>query len=278
MSASIQQVAANTNLAAGRSAQSAEMAKEGENSVEKAVSQMSKIEQTVNNSASVVAKLGERSKEIGQIVDTISGIAGQTNLLALNAAIEAARAGEQGRGFAVVAEEVRKLAEQSQEAAKQIAILIGEIQGDTDKAVVAMNEGTREVKVGAEVVDDAGKAFGQIADLVTQVSEQVKEISAEIQQMASGGQQIVSSVKTIDELSSKRRPEKRRQYRRRQRSNRHPWKKSLHQAKVWLSWRRNFGKLSISFLFRCGGWQRWHQNNLLFFGLQMRNMLLTYRG
>ena len=134
-------------------------------------------------------------------MDTIAGIAGQTNLLALNAAIEAARAGEQGRGFAVVAEEVRKLAEQSQEAAKKIAELIGEIQGDTDKAVVAMNDGTREVKTGAEVVNAAGVAFQEISGLVTQVSSQVKEISAAIQQMASGSQQIVDSVKRIDGLS-----------------------------------------------------------------------------
>jgi len=92
--------------------------------VEKAITQMGHIEESVIRSAHVVAKLGERSKQIGQIVDTISGIAGQTNLLALNAAIEAARAGEQGRGFAVVAEEVRKLAEQSQDAAKQIPSII----------------------------------------------------------------------------------------------------------------------------------------------------------
>jgi len=136
-------------------------------------------------------------------VDTISGLAGQTNLLALNAAIEAARAGEQGRGFAVVAEEVRKLAEQSQDAAKKIAELIGEIQEDTDKAVVAMTDGTREVKTGAEVVNAAGSAFKEIADLVTQVSSQVKEISAAIQQMASGSQQIVAAVKRIDGLSKK---------------------------------------------------------------------------
>lgn len=203
MSAGIQQVAANTNQVAAQSAQAADKAKDGGKAVEKAVTQMGHIEETVNTSAKVVEKLGERSKEIGQIVDTISGIAGQTNLLALNAAIEAARAGEQGRGFAVVAEEVRKLAEQSQEAAKKIAELIGEIQGDTDKAVVAMNDGTREVKTGAEVVNAAGAAFREIAELVTDVSAQVKEISAAIQQMATGSQQIVGSVKKIDDLSKK---------------------------------------------------------------------------
>jgi len=203
MSADIQHVAVNTNLVAEKSAKAAETAKEGGKSVERAVNQMTNIEQTVNNSAQVVMKLGERSKEIGQIVDTISGIAGQTNLLALNAAIEAARAGEQGRGFAVVAEEVRKLAEQSQDAAKKIAMLISEIQGDTGKAVIAMSEGTREVQIGTEVVTTAGKAFGQIAVLVTEVSNQVKEISAASQQMASGSQQIVSSVKEIDGLSKK---------------------------------------------------------------------------
>lgn len=197
MSAGIQQASANSNQAAEHSEQAANKANQGNESVEKAVSQMAHIEETVNSSAQVVAKLGERSKEIGQIVDTISGIAGQTNLLALNAAIEAARAGEQGRGFAVVAEEVRKLAEQSQDAAKQIATLIGEIQGDTDKAVVAMSEGTREVKVGAEVVATAGQAFKEIKTLVTQVSEQVKEISAAMLQMASGSHQIVAAVKEI---------------------------------------------------------------------------------
>jgi len=201
MSAGIQHVGTNTNLVAAKSAQAAETAKIGGTSVEKAVAQMSKIEQTVNNSAQVVTTLGARSKEIGQIVDTISGIAGQTNLLALNAAIEAARAGEQGRGFAVVAEEVRKLAEQSQDAAKKIATLISEIQGETDKAVVAMSEGTREVKIGTEVVTTAGHAFEEIEALVTEVSNQVKEISDSVQQMESGSQQIVSSVKEISDLS-----------------------------------------------------------------------------
>lgn len=203
MSASIQQIAANANEVAGQSAQAADKAMVGNKSVDKAVNQMTNIEQTVTSSAQIVTQLGERSKEIGQIVDTISGIAGQTNLLALNAAIEAARAGEQGRGFSVVAEEVRKLAEQSQDAAKKIATLIGEIQGDTHKAVVAMNDGTREVKLGAEVVNASGAAFQEIVTLVTKVSSQTKEISTEIEQMATGSQQIVKSVKQINDLSKK---------------------------------------------------------------------------
>jgi methyl-accepting chemotaxis protein len=203
MSANIQKVAANANEAAGHSAQATDKANEGNKSINKAVNQMVYIEQTVTNSALMVAKLGERSNEIGQIVDTISGIAGQTNLLALNAAIEAARAGEQGRGFAVVAEEVRKLAEQSQNAAKQIAALISEIQGDTATAVLAMNDGTREVKLGAEVVNASGRAFQEIATMINQGSGQMKQIAIGVEQMAIGSQQIVNSVKKIDELSKK---------------------------------------------------------------------------
>jgi len=201
MSVNVQHIAANTNTVADTSARSADAAQQGSKAVEKAIAQMSNIEGTVTRSAQVVAKLGERSKEIGQIVDTISGIAGQTNLLALNAAIEAARAGEQGRGFAVVAEEVRKLAEQSQEAAKQIAGLITEIQQDTGSAVAAMTEGTREVRVGTEVVNEASRTFKEIFGAVQEVSTQIGEISAAIQQMASGSQQIVSSVREIDAIS-----------------------------------------------------------------------------
>ena len=201
MSAGIEQVSANANEISGTAAKSAGAAQEGSQAVSKAVSQMGTIEQTVTASAKVVAKLGERSKEIGQIVATISGIAGQTNLLALNAAIEAARAGEQGRGFAVVAEEVRKLAEQSETAAKQIAGLIGEIQQDTDSAVIAMDAGTKEVRIGAAVVDVAGKSFNDIFRAINDISGQMREISAAMEDLASGSQQIVTSVRDIDAIS-----------------------------------------------------------------------------
>ena len=201
MSAGIQQVAVNANAVSGMADKTTNAASQGDKAVDAAINQMKNIERSVSSSAQVVAKLGERSKEIGQIVDAISGIAGQTNLLALNAAIEAARAGEQGRGFAVVAEEVRKLAEQSQEAAKQIANLISEIQTETDSAVVAMDDGTREVKIGTEVVNTAGQAFKEIVSLIAEVSSQIREISAAIQQMASGSQQIVASVRNIDSIS-----------------------------------------------------------------------------
>lgn len=201
MSADIQQVAVNAKDVARMADRAAATARQGDTAVDAAITQMASVEQKVADSAQVVAKLGERSTEIGQIVNTISGIAGQTNLLALNAAIEAARAGEQGRGFAVVAEEVRKLAEQSQEAAKHIADLIWEIQSETENSVAAINEGSREAKIGAEVVNTAGKAFKEIVDLIGDVSQQIGEISASIQQMSVGSQQIVTAMRDIDKVS-----------------------------------------------------------------------------
>ncbi len=181
--------------------QAVKAAEVGNKAVESAISQMNSIRQTVDNSAQVVAELGEQSKEIGQIVETISGIAGQTNLLALNAAIEAARAGEQGRGFAVVAEEVRKLAEQSQEAAKQIATLIGDIQSKTDKAVTAMANGTQEVKRGSEVVDQAGKSFSDIDLQIKKAAAIAQEAAKGMQQLAGSSQQVFDSMKEVECVS-----------------------------------------------------------------------------
>ena len=201
ISAGIEQTAATVGTTSEQAKKAVDTAKEGNDTIEGAVRQMNSIERTVNQSATMVTKLGHRSKEIGQIVETISGIAGQTNLLALNAAIEAARAGEQGKGFAVVAEEVRKLAEQSQDAAKQIGQLIAEIQSDTDEAVIAMNNGTNEVKTGTEVVNKAGEAFRQILTMVDVVNQQSNEIAKTMEELAHGTLKVVDSMKIVDDSS-----------------------------------------------------------------------------
>lgn len=201
MVAEIQQIVTDAGTVATVSTGTAQLAAAGGKSLENAVEQMQTIEASVANTAAVVTKLGERSVEIGQIIDTIAGIASQTNLLALNAAIEAARAGEQGRGFAVVADEVRKLAEQSGNATKQIAFLIGEIQADTDKAVVAMSQGNIEVQRGATIVSEAGRTFTEIIAMTNQVSEQISVISSSIDQMSLNSRQIVAAIQNIDTMS-----------------------------------------------------------------------------
>lgn len=197
ISEGIQQIVQSAQSVAATSVQASSFAESGNSALSKATNQMSNISNTVNESSGIVADLGQRSTEIGQIVDIITSIAGQTNLLALNAAIEAARAGEQGRGFAVVAEEVRKLAEQSAGAAKQISELIGEIQVKTAQAVEAMEAGTKEVAEGTIIMGEAGEAFGKILNAVNSVSEQIGEVSAATQQMAAGSTQVVRSIQDV---------------------------------------------------------------------------------
>ena len=203
ISASIEEVSATVQSIVVSSDSTATMAQSGSKDVSNAVNEIKNIEVASNRTGELVGKLGERSKEIGLFVATISGIAGQTNLLALNAAIEAARAGEQGRGFAVVAEEVRKLAEQSAEAAKQISTLINEIQRDTDEAVKGVNEAGALVKHGTDVVSNAGATFNAIVDKVLEVSEQIRQTAQAVDQVANGSQRIVTSVEEIDGAAKK---------------------------------------------------------------------------
>lgn len=203
ISHAITQVASNTEVVSESAEKTADMANDGENAIKQAVTQMQIIEKKTKDTAAVIGELEEKSKKIGQIVDVISAISGQTNLLALNAAIEAARAGEAGRGFAVVAEEVRKLAEQSQNAAKQITELIDEVQAKTDSAVSFMNDGKKEVETGANVVSMAGQGFEEILTMVRNMTNQIHEISAAIEEITSGTQNVVNSVQDIDSESKK---------------------------------------------------------------------------
>jgi len=201
ITSAIQQVAANTETVSRSAEKTAQTANDGEASVQEAVSQMTTINDKTKATANVIAELEEKSKQIGQIVDVISSIAGQTNLLALNAAIEAARAGEAGRGFAVVAEEVRKLAEQSEGAAKQITELIHDVQTGTDKAVTFMNDGKAEVETGTQVVSAAGNSFQTILSMVRKMTQEIHAISASVQEISSGAQGVVESVDNMEKES-----------------------------------------------------------------------------
>ncbi|MGL5271542.1 MAG: methyl-accepting chemotaxis protein [Selenomonadaceae bacterium] len=203
ISSAIQQVADNTGIVSDSAENTASKANEGEGAIKKAVSQMKIIEEKTNDTAMVICELEEKSKQIGQIVDAISNISGQTNLLALNAAIEAARAGEAGRGFSVVAEEVRKLAEQSQAAAKQITGLINEVQLKTNSAVEFMVMGKKEVDAGTQIVSLAGSSFEEILGMVRVMTLQISEISKAIADITSGTQKMVQAVDTIDQEGKK---------------------------------------------------------------------------
>lgn len=173
----------------------------GKSKVDAAIAMMENIAAQVNSSAQIVGELGKRSQEIGQIVETISGIAGQTNLLALNAAIEAARAGEQGRGFAVVAEEVRKLAEQSGTAAESITKLIANIQQDTASAVDSIERSTQDVRQGRLAVAQTGEAFRGIEDEIEKLTVNVTASINHIATVSKSGEEILSAVARVKKIS-----------------------------------------------------------------------------
>lgn len=171
--------------------------------VQSTVAQMDTIANTVDSSSKAVAKLGERSKEIGSIVELISGISGQTNLLALNAAIEAARVGTAGRGFAVVADEVRKLAEESRKAAEQINELVKTVQTETDQAVAVMEQGRSEAEKGREKVRATGEGFSQILEMIRRVHEGSNSIQETMVGLNARATQISEATNKISNASAR---------------------------------------------------------------------------
>ncbi len=194
---------ADETAAAAEGARS--LARDGVQAASQASAAMELVRDSSTQTSQAIQSLGEKSDQIGGIVKTITGIAAQTNLLALNAAIEAARAGEHGRGFAVVAEEVRHLAEESQQAAATIAELIEQIQQDTQRAVQVVEVGAEQTRGGVVIVERARETFLQIGQSVEDVSSRVEEIAASIRQIASSGDRMresMNSVAAVAESSS----------------------------------------------------------------------------
>ncbi|MBI5473060.1 MAG: methyl-accepting chemotaxis protein [Ignavibacteriae bacterium] len=190
--------ASDTAATANKAKQAAE---KGGLVVEETVQGMRRIADVVKRSASTVRELGKSSNQIGEIISVIDDIADQTNLLALNAAIEAARAGEQGRGFAVVADEVRKLAERTTKATKEIATMIKKIQSDTGYAVLSMEQGTQEVDEGIAFADKAGVSLREIVGISQTVTDMVTQIAAASEQQSSASEEISKNVEGISSVT-----------------------------------------------------------------------------
>lgn len=201
LTTSVRYVAGNAQQMTQRTTDAMEKVALGGKVVGTLGTQMGRIQEDVSQLSQVIDGLGNRSQEIGQITDSIKGVAAQTNLLALNAAIEAARAGEQGRGFAVVAAEVKTLAEQSAVSAKQIESLIRIIQQETEASVASMEKVSTEMTSGIAVVDQAGTSFSEIETAITDVTGQVEEVSGAVQEMAAASEQIASVMRTIQAVT-----------------------------------------------------------------------------
>lgn len=200
MSMTTSEIARNCNTAVRSSEEANSAAGNGEQTIIQTIAVMNHIAERVKESAEIIRSLGIRSDQIGEIVGLINDIADQTNLLALNAAIEAARAGEQGRGFAVVADEVRKLAERTGDATKEIASTVSAMQTETKKVVLSMEEGVTEVGVGTDTVDKSGQALKDILSHISRVTGQINQIAVASEEETATTNEIANSIQQISEV------------------------------------------------------------------------------
>ncbi len=201
MNATVSQVAQNSGKAATLAQETVKTAKDGGSVVSDTISGMQQLSDAVSSSATIISELGKSSDQIGEIVRVIEDIADQTNLLALNAAIEAARAGEQGRGFAVVADEVRKLAERTTKATKEIGDMIRQIQHDTRGAVESMQQGTVKVTSGVDLVNRTGEALARIVEMVSESSDMIRQIAVASEEQSVATQQIANDIENVAKVT-----------------------------------------------------------------------------
>ncbi len=196
----INHVASNAASLSLRATKTAEVAIVGKTAVTKVGNQMRVINNSVNQSSQGIKELGESSQQIGNIVQVISNIASQTNMLALNAAIEAARAGEHGRGFAVVADEVKKLADQSQMAAQNIANIVKTIQSKINDVVTTMEKGSQDVQQGTDDMSSTLEQFNHIATLIQELEQQIGEITVATANVSSSGDKVLVSISSVKKM------------------------------------------------------------------------------
>lgn len=201
MSYTVSEVSQNSSQAADASRKAAATAKQGGKIVNEALNNMRSIAESVSSTAGKMEELQKSSDQIGKIIAVIDDIANQTNLLALNAAIEAARAGEQGRGFAVVANEVRRLAERTTQATKEITQMIQTVQNETASAVNQMKAGTKQVEAGVATTSKAGESLEEIITAAEQVGDMVAQIATAVSQQTSTAALINSNVDQIARIS-----------------------------------------------------------------------------
>ena len=201
MASTVLEVSRNSNTAAQRTRQASEDASDGGKVVGMTVTMMREVTESVDLVSRQISGLGERSSQIGQIVNLIEEIARRTNLLALNAAIEAARAGEQGRGFAVVAGEVRNLAERTSGATKEIADMVGGFQQETEAAVQAMGSGAAQVRKVVNATEDAGIKLRLIIESSEDAAAMVNQIAAAATQQSSATEEVNVNISEIARIS-----------------------------------------------------------------------------
>ena len=193
----VMDVAQNASAASNSSKEASQIAAEGRGKVEDTVQGMNQIAHTVKEASDTITDLGKSSQEIGNIVRTINDIADQTNLLALNAAIEAARAGEQGRGFAVVADEVRKLAERTGKATREIGEMIKKIQGETERSVESMHSGIIEVEKGVKLTEEARASMEKIVEASNRGTDMIQRIAAAAEEQSAASEQVSANMESI---------------------------------------------------------------------------------
>ncbi|NOV00601.1 methyl-accepting chemotaxis protein [Paenibacillus planticolens] len=207
ISSAIQQIASSSDEVASTSGETSHKAAMGGETIQQAIAQITQTDEALERMLVQVNRLGDRSKEVETFVSVITELSSQTHLLALNAAIEAARAGEYGSGFSVIASEVRKLAEQSAESAKQVRLINGMIQQEANEAILSSADVAADMKKGLDSLNHAGTTFLYIQTSIEEVSTQIQEVSAAVEEISAHTEEVTDSLGQTEKIFDNARSE-----------------------------------------------------------------------